>query len=476
MDWTLKTRPVWRILVVAFLSFLALVAWAISSPPGSSPDDDFHLTSIWCAQGERVGLCENISADSVDVPNDVVHAPCFAYHKEVSAKCQANLDSSMFKMGRSNNLEHSYPGGFYWVMSWFATPNVQHSILLMRLFNAALFVAMSTSTFLLIERRWRGPLALGIALTVVPLGMSIIPSTNPSSWTLYAPALLYLLTRSLLRSTIRSKSIMMSILIIAIAAISGAARSDAALFSVFAIGLAAISEWGAWFKRLAFYLISAAAGFVALLSLISGRQASSAAGGLNGESAELSRSSLSLFIRNLVDLPGLILGSAGNWNLGWLDTPMPSSVWVLMLASISTVLIGSISRKRRLSELNVPLIAAFLLFAVPMAITQFSGAPIGAFVQPRYVLPLLALTVISILSTNTAFEIDTNGRQLKIVICLIGLANLISLATNTIRYSSGLLTSSISNLSDYFAPLLLGLVTTSLIAAVGMKAVSNSMK
>lgn len=462
--------------VIAILSFAALAAWAISSPAGSSPDDDFHLTSIWCAQGERAGFCENITADSVNVPNNVVHSPCFAFHKEVSAECQAALDDSMITVGRSNNLEHSYPGGFYWVMSWFAGPNISVSVLTMQLFNAALFVLLSMATFLLIERKWRGPLLLGIALTIVPLGMSVVPSTNPSSWTLYAPAMIFLLARSLIRSNVRKETILIAVTAIAIAAISGAARSDAAVFSMFAIGLAAISEWRAWFRRLSFYLVSMTAGVIAVLSLGLGRQASSAAGGLNGESAEIARTSLSLLIRNVVDLPGLIFGSAGNWNLGWLDTPLPSSVWVLMLAAISSVLIGSISRKKQLIELKVPLIAALFLLAVPLAITQFSGAPIGAFVQPRYVLPLLALTVVSTLSTNTPFETDVNSRQLKIVIILIALANLISLATNTIRYSSGLQTSSISDLSDHLAPLLLGLIATALIASFALKEVGDSVE
>ena len=46
-----------RRLVVATLvgvtMFVTGATWALSSPAGSSPDDDFHLPSIWCGWGSR---------------------------------------------------------------------------------------------------------------------------------------------------------------------------------------------------------------------------------------------------------------------------------------------------------------------------------------------------------------------------------------------------------------------------------------
>ena len=45
------TRRHWNILgVIALLAsvFALGVAWAVSSPVGASPDDDYHLGSIWC--------------------------------------------------------------------------------------------------------------------------------------------------------------------------------------------------------------------------------------------------------------------------------------------------------------------------------------------------------------------------------------------------------------------------------------------
>lgn len=46
------------ILGIGLLAIAGLGAWAFASPAGSSPDDDYHLASIWCAQGERDSICE----------------------------------------------------------------------------------------------------------------------------------------------------------------------------------------------------------------------------------------------------------------------------------------------------------------------------------------------------------------------------------------------------------------------------------
>ena len=58
---------------------------------GSSPDDDFHLASIWCGLGEREGLCEaGTGDDSREVNRDlVVGSVCYAYAPERSGPAKA---------------------------------------------------------------------------------------------------------------------------------------------------------------------------------------------------------------------------------------------------------------------------------------------------------------------------------------------------------------------------------------------------
>ena len=45
--------------LIASISFLiSLSIWAFASPPGSAPDDDFHLPAIWCSHGKVEGKCD----------------------------------------------------------------------------------------------------------------------------------------------------------------------------------------------------------------------------------------------------------------------------------------------------------------------------------------------------------------------------------------------------------------------------------
>ena len=468
MDRTLQRPSVWRTILIAVLGFVALAAWGLSSPAGSSPDDDYHLTSIWCAQGERAGLCENVTTSSVEVPNNVVHAPCFAYHKDVTGACQATLGTEMVSIGRANILEHSYPPGFYRVMSLFTSHDVAASVMLMRLFNAALFVAMATVTFLLIERRWRGPLGLGIAVTIVPLGMFIIPSTNPSSWTLYAPAFIFLLVRTALERPHSGKRLTALVLAsTAITLIASSARSDAALYAVFAALLAACITWRTVLKNKAFYLSIIPVVVIAGWSLLAGHQVGGASSGLSGDTAA-ARTSVGLLVRNILELPGLYAGVSGTWGLGWLDTPMPAIVWVSGVILIGGVVFSAIAFKRARGELFVPGIALAFMAFVPLAISQLSGAAIGSYVQPRYVLALLALALVALATTATP-QLLSSRRQLAIVAVVVTLANAIALGTNAIRYAVGLQTANINPGSSSWAVLAPSVATVALGAvAAGM--------
>src|SRR5512133_358244 len=84
---------------VGVLLLLAVgVAWSVASPLGATPDEDFHLASIWCSalapsgSCERTGVPEDPHVERVIVPAQLLHqsmAGCFAFHPDVAASCQA---------------------------------------------------------------------------------------------------------------------------------------------------------------------------------------------------------------------------------------------------------------------------------------------------------------------------------------------------------------------------------------------------
>ena len=81
-------RWAWVWLPLAFL--VTVMGWALTSPVGSSPDDDYHLSSIWCAQGVRAGVCEEVPGDPMAraVPAAVVQAAdCYRFDPASIADC-----------------------------------------------------------------------------------------------------------------------------------------------------------------------------------------------------------------------------------------------------------------------------------------------------------------------------------------------------------------------------------------------------
>ena len=71
-------------------AIMTLGAWAFASPIGSTPDDDYHLVSIWCGQGFRDGICEEGSEPrEVVVRETLMEYPfCYAFNPDDTATCK----------------------------------------------------------------------------------------------------------------------------------------------------------------------------------------------------------------------------------------------------------------------------------------------------------------------------------------------------------------------------------------------------
>src|SRR5690606_18301480 len=126
-----RFRAIW---LAPLLALVALGGWVFASPAGSSPDDDYHLVSIWCAAGDRTALCEQ-SGDPTTrmVSRALLDINCFARDSTESAACQTDvLEREELVETDRGNFVGAYPPVFYNVMSLFAGHDIQTSILIMR--------------------------------------------------------------------------------------------------------------------------------------------------------------------------------------------------------------------------------------------------------------------------------------------------------------------------------------------------------
>lgn len=431
-----RTFGSWIAIMVAI--FLVFATWSFASPVGSSPDDDFHLASIWCAN-DSTELC----ADSQQLGNKRVSAAllkanCFAQQENISAECQVEQEIfaqiALVETSRGN-FYGQYPGLFYSVMGLFAGEDIQSSVILMRLFNSLVFVLLIGGIFLGVDKPYRSKIALTWLITLVPLGLFIIPSTNPSSWAVMGVGTAFF---SLYTSweQVGWKRIFLNFIYVISLCLAAGARSDGAAFIVVAT-VAALALQRPWKNLLSWWSAIPALGVLTavVVFLRSGQSAVLETGFVTSGEAPV-YGAVEIFFGNILNLPSLWLGAFGSWGLGWLDTQMPAMVWIFSGATFVCLLFLAIAGGRS-RELWIFSVVAFTLVSVPLYLLQKSLAPVGAEVQPRYILPLLVLLAAVAIVGFTLKPLSLSKNQWVIVALSLSAAQSVALYFNLRRYVNG---------------------------------------
>lgn len=427
---TLLSRS-WICALSIILSFLALAAWGFSSPIGSSPDDDYHLASIWCGLGERPGLCEPGASDAERaVPQQFTDARCYTFRPDESAACFNAAESGLVSTDRVD-VKNAYPPVFYAVMGAFATTDVQTSVLVMRLFNAALACALWSAAFFLVRRSDRPALIVSLIATCVPLGLFLVASTNPSSWAIAVAPVIWLAAWVALR-TEGPRRIGLSVLIIVATAIGAGARADAALFAVAGMGVGIVMGFRALRPSIIPLVAMGVSAVIAFLLYRTAQQGDALSDGLASATPPLTTRQL---VENVLQLPSLFSGANPGWGLGWLDTNLPASVWVAVIAVMGAATMIGLRRVqwRRATSL---LLVAIALCAMPLYLLAQTHAVVGTQVQPRYLLPLLVIFFGLTAATNSAAA-EWRGPRQWILSIVVVFVMCVSLHVNLRRYTTG---------------------------------------
>lgn len=429
------------LVVVGFL--LTLCAWALSSPVGSSPDDDFHLTSIWCAGSGAEGLCESSGEDSSRLVSDALtKASCFASDANVSGACQTEL--GLFTNPQSDvttrgSFQSNYPPIYYDTMHLFAGEDVQLSAVVMRFVNVALFGAFFISLLLLLPRTLSRTVAGMWMITTVPLGLFLLGSNNPSSWALTGVGFGWIALYGFLTVDDHRKWALGVIYGVSVFVAAGS-RGDAAVYVVLSALLVLFLTFEKKRQFLLRSILPLAMVIIAFVFFFTSQQSGIASTGLpfgTEDRPEEVRTPIGVLFYNVVQLPFLLSGVFGTWNLGWLDTVMPAIVWVISLvifAGVTFVMLARITLRRGLALGAL----AIVIVALPLYVLQAALAHVGEQVQPRYVLPLVILFAgIALLSFGEA-KISFSALQMWIVFVGLGIAQSVALYMNTRRYVWGL--------------------------------------
>jgi hypothetical protein len=374
-------------ILIGLSAWLLGVCWALSSPVGSSPDDDFHLTSIYCATGDPV-LCRDVdgagSGTAVEVPAAVVSSVCFAFRSEESGACTDDFTDVPKTRTERFNAAGDYPPTFYAAMSVFAGSDVARSVLVMRI------VAMTVALGVLglaaaTSPRMRDSQLLAWSLVSIPLGMFLFTSTNPSGWGVAGVAATWPAAYTILERAKRGERFWAPAAAGVLAAVLATSRGDTAGMAAGVLGLVILAYVRSRRQLAAagLLLVQAAVLSMVFLSVGSGPittgQEQQQTGGATW--------------RNLTQLPDLWADVFGvKQGLGWLDTRMPGIVWLPALVAVAGIAFVGI-RKLKIPRALVLSGVVFAMTAYPLVTLHFSDPADGFWFQPRYVLPLIAVLI-----------------------------------------------------------------------------------
>ena len=449
-----------RWVVLAATTLLALGGWLAAAPTGASPDDDYHLTSIWCARGFDEGVCLPNPGGPPDrstfVPFPVASMSCTAYDATVSAACQADAlarDPRTLTLGIGGNVEGERAGLYYWVMHTFVSADFPRAFASIRIANLLTALAVVGATMAVAAPRLRRVVALTWLVGGLPLGYFLITSVNTSAWGLIGlgTAWANALTASRPGPTLRRASagalallgVTMALgartealahLALAVPAVillhrAGASRAAGRPDRSSRMRRSAAATAGvAGIAVIAFALLPTPSYLAALLGSIGDGVADVAERGFGDP-----------WLAVLLEVPQLWAGGLGDrWGLGWLDTPMPSLTSVATVGSFAVLLgLGLQGADRRRGAA----VAATLtgLFALPMFSLLAAGLVVGEQFQPRHYLPALFL----LLGAATLSDRRSHGPALGVgarsaLMIALAVANAAALHTTIRRYSAGL--------------------------------------
>jgi len=428
------------ILIVMIAAAVAGMAWAISSPIGSSPDEDYHLASVWCPPPAEDNGCVVTNVGNyrfLTTPARLVDAPiCYAFHADQSGACIWAIPAG--KVVQSVRFDSGgYPGGFYHVMHIFATGDPYAAVYRIRAANVGIAVALGALLVLGANRPTRRILAYAVASTYVPMGMFIVPAANPSSWALIGLTTTAFALHSYWISETRSRVIFNGVLMAVGVALAASARTDAAMYAV----LAAIAVTCVHYRAVRRHpLRLILPGVVPVVGFIVYRMSTQAVLALAGDlgTQEPTSGGWGLLLRNLINSPLVLLGNEGLSALGWLDTPMPPIVFVPMLVVCAFLVMAGVGRLTWMKSL-VTFGGMFAVVAIPLYILQVSRVIVTQGVQPRYILPLLPVVSLVLLTGYRPSQaVRLSLPAAWIAWALVSLANSVALLVNIRRYTTGL--------------------------------------
>ncbi len=441
---------VFRSTALALGVFTLLVAWGLSSPPGSTPDDDFHAVAILCANGDNE-FCQIRETDSngkptaAIVPLRTANICFFTSFPAEDGSCIAQQRG--LKTETTLFVSDHVSGLYYTVMSRFLGSDYETSIRDMRIFNAFLFSALLFLALLTGVPRVRRGVVLLVLTALIPFAAFFIPSINPSSWAITGVVFSWVFLYSLIQllkpplNGWRISGVLVGLLLSVIVALGG--RKDAPIYLIVILIATIILAWPRFSKKFKWLLVALTGVAGAVVYLIQADK-------LDWFTSVITQSLLNprILIESLVELPSVIAGTIGSsspifrhinffyYGVGWHEVQMPASVILITLATLGGLVFTFLPGvgKRRLAAVGfvVASMVAAQMYVVAVSIGQDDPNA-----TPRYMAPLFLTAVVMFFTVVKVGRTFPSRGQAVWLFLAMPLASAIALLTTIRRYTNG---------------------------------------
>jgi hypothetical protein len=456
-----KKTQVGSSILIFFLLFISLSAWAMSSAVGSSPDEDRVLMSTWCGihnfttdftlrrkyretetfDGKFMPATKYCTNDPENVKHflvpTLVAQPqlCFLEKgKNESAKCQSvliNDTTSMFFENAENTI-------YIKTLRTLVGSKVEVSVVKMRILNSLIATIVIFLTFTALKFN-KFDIFISVLGLLQPFGFYLLSSINTSSWTITGTTCFTLALISAIRSP---TSFIASLQTVVLATISiwltFVSRIEGKYFLLILIlGILASKVTPKIVEaRRAVAVIVA---FLALLFVFdifygqSGRRTNLFDDQRVEVSEGITTTANNLLVNNIIALPRFITGFFGSWGLGWFEVELTSATWLFSLQAFLLIIFFSLKKSTNYHRLIFGMLFTVLCTAILYA-NQQRFAKVGEYIQPRYFLPFF-LGIVIIAAAN---KTERYPNSLVITVAILAtISNSIALRDTIRRYTTG---------------------------------------
>jgi hypothetical protein len=440
-----------------------MAGWLLSAPAGGSPDDGYHLPSIWCAAGFKDGIClEDPGAPDrsrVLVPQAVRAITCFQYDGSQSAACALReMESNAQRLvPTETNIRGERPTLYYRAMHTLIGDgsDIAAATARIRTANLLTVVAMVLLTAAVAQRRVRAAFLLSWLIAAVPLGLFLMTSLNTSAWGLAGLTTLWANAITALRHPQRDNRIGGGVLALIGLVLALGSRTEAVgHVAVITAAVGALWWWGprrrrdpandASRRRVA--ILGAVAGAVALGSILmlfasdNARLARLFSDLRKGYDRIDARDVGDPFLAIAFEVPSLWVGGLGHiWGLGALDTPIPVLATIPLIVIFSGLLAVGLQQGARARVVAVTLVG-IALFTFPTFSLMRDGFLVYEGLQPRQFMAMLfVLLGIALLRLPAESPLILGRGMRTVIVAGAGLAHSVALLVTIQRHTSGLL-------------------------------------